>query len=261
MLVAIAARTWLVVHTHGVIDGDEAIVGIQAGHILRGELPIYYYGQAYMGSLQAYLVALIFAVAGSSVWTLRAEPILLSLVLVYLTWRMAAALADYARLGAGARKLFMTIAALFAALPPLYDVVIELRTWGGWIESFLIMLLLLILIHRLTTRWHEEASNGELALRWAGVGFTVGFGMWIYPMVSVAILAAALWIIIDRLIEIVKRVKASEPLIVATMQSLKPLLLVITAIPTCVIGFTPGIIWGAAHQWENIRYIFGLGGG
>ena len=121
LLVAIAARTWLVVHTHGVIDGDEAIVGIQAGHILRGELPIYYYGQAYMGSLQAYLVALIFAVAGSSVWTLRAEPILLSLVLVYLTWRMAAALADYARLGAGARKLFMTIAALFAALPPLYD--------------------------------------------------------------------------------------------------------------------------------------------
>ena len=78
-------------------------------------------------------------------------------------------------------------------------------------------------------------------------------------MVSVAILAAALWIIIDRLIEIVKRVKASEPLIVATMQSLKPLLLVITAIPTCVIGFTPGIIWelringkisGTFSDWE-----------
>ena len=77
------------------------------GIFCEGELPIYYYGQAYMGSLQAYLVALIFAVAGSSVWTLRAEPILLSLVLVYLTWRMATALADYARLGAGAKKLFI----------------------------------------------------------------------------------------------------------------------------------------------------------
>src|SRR5207248_5606405 len=94
LLAALLIRVWLVYHTHGVIDGDEALVGIQAEHILRGEHPFYFYGQAYMGSLEAYLMVILFVIAGPSVWTLRAEPILLSLVVVGLTWRLAGALAD-----------------------------------------------------------------------------------------------------------------------------------------------------------------------
>src|SRR5437660_2232512 len=110
MLLTLGIRLWLVVRTHGFIDGDEALVGIQAQHILRGELPTYYYGQPYMGSLEAYLIALIFAVVGSSTWAMRCEPILLSLALVWLTWRLASALAAAAKLLAPARRLFMTIA-------------------------------------------------------------------------------------------------------------------------------------------------------
>src|SRR5436190_2446516 len=67
LLLAVLVRAWLVVHTHGVVDGDEALVGIQAQNILRGEWPVYYYGQAYMGSLEAYMMALLFAIAGCSV--------------------------------------------------------------------------------------------------------------------------------------------------------------------------------------------------
>src|SRR6266496_6785842 len=144
LLLALIVRTWLVIHTHGVIDGDEAMVGIQAQHILRGELPVYYFSQAYMGSLEAYLVAVLFAIAGSSVWTLRAEPILLSLLIVWLTWKLAALLADAAKLPSYAKRRFMIIATLFAAMPPLYDAIIELRTLGGYIETFVLMLLLLI---------------------------------------------------------------------------------------------------------------------
>src|SRR5438067_3149020 len=55
LLVALLIRAWLTYHTHGVIDGDEALVGIQAEHILRGQHPFYFYGQVYMGSLEAYL--------------------------------------------------------------------------------------------------------------------------------------------------------------------------------------------------------------
>src|SRR5262249_27238431 len=115
LLLALVVRAWLIFHTRGVIDGDEAIVGIQAQHILRGELPVYYIGQAYMGSLEAYLVAVLFAVAGSSVWTLRAEPALLSLALVWLTWKMAGILADAAKLPPYAKQRFMIIATFFAA--------------------------------------------------------------------------------------------------------------------------------------------------
>ena len=81
-----------------------------------------------MGSLEAYFMALLFAIAGSSVWTLRAEPILLSLVLVWLTWRLADALAETARLSPYAKQCFARLLPRSAPLsPPLYDLVVELR--------------------------------------------------------------------------------------------------------------------------------------
>ncbi len=261
LLLALVIRIWLTVRTHGTLDGDEALLGIQAEHILQGARPIYFYGIPYFGSLEAYVVALLFAIFGPSVAALRAETTAFSLVLVCVTWWLASLLAKAAHLPHYARKCFTSVAALVAALPPLYDGIVELRTGGGWIESFVLMLLLLISAYRLTSRWHEKASNRELALRWAGIGFIVGFAMWIYPLVSVSILAAALWIIIDRFAEIIKQVRASEPILTAIARSLKELLLAVIAIPACVIGFTPGIIWGATHQWQNIQYIFGLGGG
>ncbi len=42
-------------------NADEAVVALMARHILQGERPIFFYGQAYMGSLDAYLVAGFFA--------------------------------------------------------------------------------------------------------------------------------------------------------------------------------------------------------
>ena len=72
-------------------------------------------------------VAFVFAIAGSSIWALRAEPTLLSLVIVWLTWRLAGALADLAQLPLYARQRFMIVAALLAAVFPLYDTVIVCR--------------------------------------------------------------------------------------------------------------------------------------
>src|SRR5436305_173697 len=105
LLLAIVVRIVLIVHTNGVIDGDESLVGIQAQHILRGERPIYFYGIPYFGSLEAYLVAALFALLGSSLWTMRVEPILLSLLLVTLTWRLAGDLAASAKLSVQTRRL------------------------------------------------------------------------------------------------------------------------------------------------------------
>ncbi|HLZ62494.1 MAG TPA: hypothetical protein VKR06_36575 [Ktedonosporobacter sp.] len=256
LLIALGIRVWLVIRTHGFIDGDEAIVGIQAQHILRGELPVYYYGQPYMGSLEAYLIALLFAVFGSSSWVMRAEPILLSLVLVWLTWRLAHALATEARLSPRARTWFTTIATLFAAIPPLYDAIIELRTWGGHIETYILMLLLLLSALRLTQRW-QQASIREMMLRWSGIGLLVGLGLWIYPLIAMAILAAALWIAGFCIAHIIKarRTTAPQEARLTLTSTLQRLALVVFAIPAALIGFLPALLWGANHQWANIIYL------
>lgn len=261
LLAGLLIRVWLSVRTHGTLDGDEALLGIQAEHILRGERPLYFYGLSYFGSLEAYVVAALSAVFGPSVAILRAVTTAFGLLLIALTWWFAGLLATAARLPANARRRFVICAALVAAIPPVYDGIIELRTGGGWIESFCLMLLLLILAFRLTTRWHAGASTGELALWWAGIGFVVGFGMWIYPLVTVAIAAAALWIVGDSLVTAIARIRASVPAMRAIWLSLRELLLALVAIPACALGFTPGIIWGASHQWSNITYLFALGGG
>ncbi len=263
LLLAFILRMWLVIRTHGLVDGDEALVGIQAEHILRGELPIYFYGQPYMGSLEAYLVALIFAIFGPSAWALRTEPALLSLALVWLTWRLAAALADAAQLPPYARRLFMTIAALLAAIPPLYDAVAELRTWGGLIETFVLMLLLLLSVFQLTRRWHAGASVRELAWRWAGIGFIIGLGFWVYPLIAFALLAAFIWLACDRIAASIqlRRDLGESPRrsVTALLRSTKVLLPAVAAIPTALLGFTPALIWGASHQWKNVAFIVQLG--
>src|SRR3972149_2161122 len=52
-------------------NADEAVVALMARHILQGERPVFFYGQAYMGSLDAYLVAGGFWLFGEKVWVLR----------------------------------------------------------------------------------------------------------------------------------------------------------------------------------------------
>src|SRR5713101_5621936 len=253
LFIALVARSWLAYHTLGFIDGDEALVGIQAQHILQGQFPTYFYNQPYMGSLEAYLMAIIFAVAGSSVWTLRAEPILLSLVVVWLTWKLAGALADTAHLPLHAKQWFMNIAALLAAIPPLYDTVLEMRMLGGYIEIFIMMLLLLLSALQLTNRRAAGAPGRELALRWAGIGFLVGFGFWVNPLIIYGVLAVVLWIAWD-CARLMRRSRS--------MHQLRHIVILpsLASLPACIIGMAPALVWGARNQWQNFTYLLQLGG-
>ncbi|MGZ6383891.1 MAG: hypothetical protein ACXWOL_00515 [Ktedonobacteraceae bacterium] len=254
LLLAIIVRMWLIVHTNGVIAGDEAMVGIQAEHILHGEHPIYYYGQPYMGSLQMYLIAGILFFTGPAVWAVRIEPLIISLFLVYITWCFSAALAEGAHLGFRAKTLFMFIATLMAAFAPLYDTVEELRTTGGYVEVFTVMLWLLFCAYRLTQCWQGSASARELAIRWAGIGFLAGLGCWIDPLVVYALLTITIWIGGYFIFLLIKPDRQ------ATTQSrirvVEKAFLFVAALPASIIGFAPGLYWGAHNQWANIRYLF-----
>jgi hypothetical protein len=260
LLLTLGIRLWLVGRTHGFIDGDEALVGIQAQHILRGELPAYYYGQPYMGSLEAYLIALIFAVVGSSTGAMRSEPLLLSLLLIWLTWRLAGALATEARLSQAARRWFVVSSTFFAAIPPLYDGVIEMRTWGGHIEIYILSLWLLLSALRLTQRWQAGASLRETAWRWAGIGLLVGLGMWVYPLIVIAVLTVLLWIS-GTVVKKFRVWKKSGEWMGFFAEKTHPLTRFlpnssIAAIPAFLVGFAPALLWGGSHQWANVLYLF-----
>jgi len=57
------------------IDSDEAIVGLMGRHILHGHFPIWLYGIAYNGSIEAYWSAVLFAIFGATPLVLKMEPL------------------------------------------------------------------------------------------------------------------------------------------------------------------------------------------
>lgn len=255
---SLLARITLLIRTHAMIDGDEALVGIQAQHILQGARPVYFYGQAYMGSLEAYLVAGVFAIFGSSAWALRAVPIALSIPLVYLTWRLALALLPK---DARTTPLFAGLTALVAAVPPIYDAVAQMRAWGGQIEVYIITLALLLSTVELAERMRACAPPFELARRWAIWGLLAGLGFWINPLISYALVACALWLTPPLLTRVFpdpwRRLVERWPALWSpdtAGRDFRPggLLAFLALFGGVVIGGLPAWLYALAHHGENL---------
>ena len=88
---------------------DEATTGLLGLAVLQGDLPIYFFGQPFMGALDGYLAAPIYWSLGISARTLELVPVLLALIVVVLTIRLASD-------GFGPRAALLT--AVLLALPP-----------------------------------------------------------------------------------------------------------------------------------------------
>lgn len=143
-------------------NSDEAVVGLMARHILAGELPVFFYGQSYMGSLDAFLVAFGFAILGQAVWVIRlVQGILYLLVLLTTAW-----------LGyevTGSSKIGLLAAGLLA-IPTVNVSLYTTISLGGYLEALLIGNLILIQSLRLA-----RSPGLKGGLLW---GFLAGLGMW-----------------------------------------------------------------------------------
>ena len=68
-------------------DSDEGTMGLMALHInTRGEHPLFFYGQSYMGTIQAYLGAALFHLFGASVLSLRLGLLLLFILFLLVMY-------------------------------------------------------------------------------------------------------------------------------------------------------------------------------
>src|SRR5437660_4023217 len=96
VFVLIAAALFAILltsQTH--VHSDEAIIGLMGKHILEGRyFPFYMYGQPYNAGAawEAYLAAIAFALFGVSVISLKSCIVALSLLCLYLFYRMCLAL-------------------------------------------------------------------------------------------------------------------------------------------------------------------------
>src|SRR5260370_1583286 len=116
VLVGLALRLAVIASPLGELDGDEAVVGLMARHIaFLGDRPVFYYGQPYLGSLEAFSAAPLFRLVGSSSALLKLVPTAYSLGFLVLNAIVAKRLF-------GTRPALATAA--YLALPP--------SMWAVW---------------------------------------------------------------------------------------------------------------------------------
>src|SRR5216117_2156219 len=102
-------------------------MGLMALHIAQGrKFPSFFYGQAYMGTLEAYLAAPWFVAVGPSLFGLRAAVILLNVAFLASMYR-------FARLVYGKRIALWTVLLLALASAPVRVV----KAVGGYAETLL----------------------------------------------------------------------------------------------------------------------------
>lgn len=130
VLCAIGLKIWLLSLSAFPFNSDEAVVGLMARHILEGERPTFFYGQAYMGSLDAWLVSAGFALWGSQVWVIRLVQIILYSFTIIVTIFIG-------RTGFGSWKQGL-LAGCFLAIPSVNTTLYTTVSLGGYGEALLI---------------------------------------------------------------------------------------------------------------------------
>jgi 4-amino-4-deoxy-L-arabinose transferase-like glycosyltransferase len=156
-------------------NSDEAVVALMARHILQGERPIFFYGQAYMGSLDAWLVAAGFRLFGESVWVIRlVQGLLYSGTIVTTAWIGRVIFKD--------DKVGL-IAAWLLAFPTVNITLYTTISLGGYGEALLLgnlTLLAGIKIGRLL-----KSSQLPSITLWVLFGFLGGLGLWAFGLTLV----------------------------------------------------------------------------
>ncbi len=177
---AVALRAWMLAFDLGTtLDSDEAVIGLMGRHILaHGEHPVFFYGQEYMGAVEAYLAAAAFALAGASTLVLKSTMVFLDLVLV----------ASFGWLGCELwNRRVGLLCAWFAAIPPAFLAIYGLKARGGYVETIIVGNVLLAGAARL------GRTTGRSAWRLAFVlGAVAGLGFWTHTLVAVYFLPSGL---------------------------------------------------------------------
>ena len=173
-------------------NSDEGTMGLMARHIAySGEYPIVFYGQNYMGALEAYIAAAMFHLFGPSLFTLRLSVILLIACFFVSMYLLTSAL--YTK-----KLALVTLAVL--SLGSSYLFTRELITTGGSAETLLFGSLAFLLSFWLARSYSQYLSPRRRWLRLVGYGcwgLVVGLGLWsdlvVLPFLTMASLLLILF--------------------------------------------------------------------
>jgi Dolichyl-phosphate-mannose-protein mannosyltransferase len=222
ILILIAtARVVILLTSQTHVHSDEAIIGLMAKHILEGRyFPFYMYGQPYNAGAawEAYLAAIAFAFFGVSVISLKSCIVVLSLLCLFLFYRMCLTLYDQRT------ALLATVA--FAFAPSLLKWHFQVRGYSWYFLSIPMLMMLFSAI---------ESARAPKQRMLFFFGLASGMSIWCLELAIP--LVGALWILL------ILRRKLS-------FNNAAP------GLAGFVVGYLPVIGYNLIHHFSNWRYLF-----
>ncbi|HEY4387988.1 MAG TPA: hypothetical protein VGN34_26360, partial [Ktedonobacteraceae bacterium] len=191
IVLAALIRIALLLSGWPLLDSDEGTMGLMAMHIAyRGEHPIFFYGQGYMGAFEAYVAAIVFHFFGVSTFGLR-----IGLVLMYCIFLLGMYLLTSVLYS---RKLALfTLFLLALGSNPLLTR--QLVAVGGDPETLMcgpFLLLIPIWLVFNSSREQMKRDRWRRLLAYALWGFVAGFAIWSHMLTLPFIFAGGLLLLI-----------------------------------------------------------------
>jgi len=179
VVAGVAFRLWFVASPLGLVDGDEAVVGLMARRMLDGSFEAFFWGQEYGGTQEAALVAALLALGLPGRWAMELVPIGLHAGAAVLVWRLGLRTID--RPGGAA----LAAGLCWAASPALLWWSTKERGFYGF--TLVCGLTALLLLHRL-------AFSQKAWLPAVGLGSALGLGWWASPQILHFAVPGLLWL-------------------------------------------------------------------
>jgi hypothetical protein len=185
LFVGIALRAWVAFVAGGKHWSDSAIIGLMAMHTLRGHFYPFYWGQAYMGSIESLGVVPFFALFGVSGVTL---------CLGLLPWYVVFTVALYLVVRRAGGPLAASVAAWLSALAPPYVQYQEIMPRGDYPETLALGTLLLWLTLRIV---YDPLSRRAKDWHLIVLAFVAGLAFWTNWLVFPYFAVVCLYLLLD----------------------------------------------------------------
>lgn len=184
---AIGIRAPFLEYAEASLSSDEAIVGLIANDILAGRHSAFFWGQSYMGTIESYVAAGLFAITGQrTAAVLRCAPLFFFACFLVAHYLLCIQLS-------GARMAFASTA-LLAFGPPVF-LTWTMRAMAGYMETLLFGTVLLLLLFR----WQSGDTRRTLL---AAIGFVAGLAWWTTQLVSIYLIAVLFILVWQRRTEL-----------------------------------------------------------
>lgn len=186
---AVCLRLWLILAGWPPLNSDEGTMGLAALHIaFHGAHPIFFYGQNYMGTLEAYIGAFLFYIFGPSTLSLR-----LGLIALFICFFIA--MYFLARLLYTPKIALLSL--IFISLGTQEILFRQLAAAGGYMDTLAFGSIMMLLASWLSLK--RDTFKKDKLCRFIGYGcwgLTVGLGLWSDLLVLPFVVTSGLLLII-----------------------------------------------------------------